>query len=509
MHTRNRSFLLFLLLLCAFLLGGCTKRVALSGEKVAETVTELTAVVTPEDLALLDQLPDLKTADFSGSSCYEEILAWAAAHPQVEVRYTVLLPDGTAVPSDAKELDLSSLPASQQEASLPLLRYLPRLQQIHLGSKPVPADWIAPLRQALPEAKLDARLSLGGQSVDAEETQLQLPGLNAKGVKDLSQLLPVLTRLTRVDLGDQETSPDLTWKQIASLQELRPDVAFAYGFTLYDRAFSTTDTVLDLKDALVHDEGKEVRQVLPCMQNLEKLDMEHCRVPDEILGQIQADYPDVEVVWRVYFGNIFSCRTNAIKILASNPGVGGNLTPENTASLKYCTKIKYLDVGHNSLLTDISFVRYMPDLEVAILAMDDWTDASPLADCPKLEFLEIQTTQVSDLTPLANLTNLRHLNICYNFQLTDLSPIYGLDLQRLWIGCLTPIPPEQVEEYQRLHPRCRVDTEAYDPHSGWRWIGTDPKDGSPIRDPRYDLLVNQFGYDQGEYSFEWIDVRGW
>ncbi|MBO5555636.1 MAG: hypothetical protein J5927_00475 [Oscillospiraceae bacterium] len=509
MRTRIRLTLLLSLLLCLLLLAGCTKQVALSCEKVEETVTELTAVVTPEDLPLLDQLPDLKTADFSGSTCYEEILAWASAHPGVDVRYTVALPDGTAVANDAKTLDLSAYTSQQQEDILPLLPFLPALRQVQLGSDPVPAERLGRFQAALPDAEIQARLTLGGNTISADETWLQLHGLNAKGVKDLSELLPVLTKLSQVDLGDQETSPDLTWKQLASLQDLRPDVAFSFGFTLYDRSFNTTDTVMDLKDAYVYDQGSDVRQVLPCMRNLEMLDMEHCDVPNETLGQIQAEYPDVVVAWRVYFGDLFSCRTDAIKILASNPGVGGNLTPENTEVLKYCTRIKYLDVGHNSMLTDISFVRYMPDLEVAILAMDDWTDASPLADCPKLEFLEIQTTLVSDLTPLANLTNLRHLNICYDFELTDITPIYGLDLQRLWIGCLTPIPQEQVDEYRRLHPRCRVDTDAYDPHSGWRWIGTDPKDGSPVRDPRYNLLVDQFGYDRGEYSYEWIDNRGW
>lgn len=83
-----------------------------------------------------------------------------------------------------------------------------------------------------------------------------------------------------------------------------------------------------------------------------------------------------------------------------------------------------------------------------------------------------------------------------------------LDLERLWIGAVTPIPEEQVEEYQRRHPDCEVNLIGTDPHYMWRWIGID-KEGAPIRHPRYDLLVDQFGYDRGEYSFEWIENRGW
>ena len=91
-------------------------------------------------------------------------------------------------------------------------------------------------------------------------------------------------------------------------------------------------------------------------------------------------------------------------------------TPASAASLKYCTDVKYLDLGHNEILTDISFVRGMPDLEVAIFAINNISDAGPLADCTKLEYLEINSTNITDLTPLSNLTGLHHLNIgrCVN-----------------------------------------------------------------------------------------------
>lgn len=46
------------------------------------------------ETALLDRLTGLRRADFSGSLCYDELLAWAEAHPEVDTRYTVALPDG-------------------------------------------------------------------------------------------------------------------------------------------------------------------------------------------------------------------------------------------------------------------------------------------------------------------------------------------------------------------------------------------------------------------------------
>lgn len=34
--------------------------------------------------------------------------------------------------------------------------------------------------------------------------------------------------------------------------------------------------------------------------------------------------------------------------------------------MKYCEGVKYMDIGHNEYLTDLSFVSGMPNLEVMI-----------------------------------------------------------------------------------------------------------------------------------------------
>ena len=244
-----------------------------------------------------------------------------------------------------------------------------------------------------------------------------------------------------------------------------------------------------------HDNGQLVRQVISCMPNLRYLDMDSCGVDDIHMAQIRDDFPSVKVVWRVWFGSNYTVRTDVTKILASIPSVGGNLLVSNTGALKYCTEVKYLDVGHNEELCDISFAAYMPDLEVAIFAMLNFTDLTPLMNCTKLEYLEIQTNKITDLSPLQNLTGLHHLNLGYNKDISDLSPLYGLtNLERLWIGKFTSIPEEQVEEMQRRVPNCVIDTEATDPHAGWRY-----------GNERYDLLVQQFGYDTQDYAFPWKD----
>ncbi|MCR5090030.1 MAG: hypothetical protein K6C08_11040, partial [Oscillospiraceae bacterium] len=227
------------------------------------------------------------------------------------------------------------------------------------------------------------------------------------------------------------------------------------------------------------------------------------------MAAIRDSFPGVDVVWRVKVGIDYSLRTNETRLVVSNPDRGGDLnTPEAIEGLYYCTKAKYLDLGHNYKMTDISFVRNMPDLEVLILAMTAVKDISPLENCPKLNYLEYQSSAACDLRPLSKLTQLKDLNICYDLALHDIRPIYDLDLDRLYIGCFSPIPKDQIAEYQKRHPGCQINTTTDDPtNEGWRMDVNE--EGVWDNVPRYALLRQQFQYDNfpGCYAYTANDYR--
>ena len=360
-----------------------------------------------------------------------------------------------------------------------------------------PAGTIPPAYESMAEIRgkeVLAEMRSGSLPAPDEGGVLVLAGLTSSDVPALLSSLPQRTDISVVDLGDDQRSP-IAWEDIRALQLACPNITFRYSFNLYGKPFTLSDTVMDLNHITIQDQGELVRRILPCMQNLELLDMDFCHVDDEHMAAIRDDFPNIKVVWRVWFGGSYSVRTDVEKILASSPGVAGNLTVNNTQSLRYCTEVKYLDVGHNEILRDISYVAYMPKLEVAILAMLNVEDISPLANCPELEYLEIQTNKITDLSPLKDLKKLHQLNIGYNFELYDISPLYGLtELERLWIGAFTPIPWQQVAEMMQRVPKCEINTDATDPHADWRW-----------GNERYDLLVQQFGYDRAAYSYSWLD----
>ena len=138
---------------------------------------------------------------------------------------------------------------------------------------------------------------------------------------------------------------------------------------LYGVQFNLEDEELDLSYIRIGDGWPEVLETAKRMPNLRRLVMDSCGVQNEDMARIRDALPNTEVVWRINFGLQYTARTDATRILASSPSIGGNLRSGDLEKLKYFTKMKYLDIGHNETIKDLSFVRYMPDLEVLIIAM--------------------------------------------------------------------------------------------------------------------------------------------
>ena len=331
-------------------------------------------------------------------------------------------------------------------------------------------------------------------------------GLTDADVDKAVELLGKMPGLIKLSLGNDKDNP-LSWDSISRIHQAAPQAVIDYGFTLYGRDFNLSDESMDIKYIQIDDEGALVKQITACMNNLTYLDMDSCGVSNEAMAELRDSLPNAEVVWRIWFGDYYTARTNVTKILASMPGKAGELIHDNVMDLKYCTKVKYLDLGHNNYLDTIEFIRYMPDLEVLITGMTFVEDYSPVADCPKLEYVEAMTSRLHDLTPFAELKNLRHLNICYNFAVRDISPLYGLtELERLYIGWHCPVDPAQVKEMRRLAPNCIVNNTTKDPtEEEWRFAFGGYH-------PRYELLRQQFGYEEWDFAYIWNDplyYYGW
>ena len=362
---------------------------------------------------------------------------------------------------------------------------------------PTPAPTPVPTPTPTPTPTYDLNFSIGEQQISASMTSLDLSQATAEEVDRLISVLPALTSLNTLELGTADgENPVISWEQVHALEEGLPQATLNYTFSIRGYLFHLSDQILNLNHLVFEDEGALAEQIASCMPNLKVLDMDSCGVSNESMAAIRDRFPGVNVVWRVWIGTDYSTRTDVERLMISNPDRGGDLnTPESIEGLFYCNKVKYLDMGHNYLMYDISFIRNMPDLEALIIAMTAIKDISPLAGCKNLNYLEYQTSAAADLTPLSGLTNLKDLNICYNFALRDIRPIMNLELDRLYIGCLSPVPSEQIAQYKQLHPNCIVNDTTEDPtEESWRY-GDIHNNGGWEAAPRYEKLRLEFEYD--------------
>ena len=482
-------------------------KVELGGKRISATEDSVRAVIGKRDIKQLDYFTNLKSADFRGSTCYEEIIAWSQSHPEVTVLYSVPLPNGQLVDSTAQELDLTWLTTADVQAVRDALVYLPSISAFRfgeVGGEKLRVEDMQDIRLDRRNAEFDFSAVIDGKVYSGDATSLDLRDAKRENMQKLTAVLMCMNRLESVELGSESTGV-INWEDIAMLKSNCPDVQFHYSFTLYGKAADLDTEKLDYRGVKVGDNGDQLFKVLSCMNRCSYVDMDNTGVSYQSLERMREEFPETKIVWRVWFGDNYSVRTDVERILASKPTVGGMI--DDASVLKYCTDVKYLDLGHNDDLADLSFVSNMPKLEVCIIAMTAITDISPLRDCPNLEYLEINSTNISDLSPLENSTGLHHLNIAGCPKIKDITPLYGLtELERLWIGRDTPVPAEQARHMKELVPTCNINTTTDDPHGdAWRFTAYDPEIPKYYWVPRYELLREQMGYNYQEYSFYWLD----
>lgn len=487
-------------------------RVKLSSGVYAADSEELTAKLRSTDINMLGHFSELREADFRGSSCENAIAVWADNNPGVRVVYSVTMPDGSTIDSDVSSLDLSGCGHSDMPALETALTRFKNVSRVSLGvigkdaSSLQLADMKA-VRELLPEAEFDFKVNLQGKEISPSAESLDLTALESGDAEGAAAIASLMPGLKTIAFGDESTTK-LSLGEIAAICEAAPQAKAEFTFTLYGTEVSADTEALDFSYVTIGDKGEKLSLALPVMKKCRTVDLDSTGLTYEEMEKLRDEHPDTEFIWRIWFGKNYSVRTDTEKILASKPTVGGEVLDDTAWRIKYCTKLKYLDLGHNESLRDFSFVSELPELEVLIIAMTDVRSIDFLENCPKLNYLELNTTEIDDISALANCTQLKDLNIAGCPNLKDITALYDLDLDRLWIGLDTPIPQEQIKEMRSRHPNCNINTTTDDPHGqSWRYSRYDPEEPKYWWVPRYEQLRAELGYDYQEYSFFWLDKK--
>lgn len=420
----------------------------------------LDQVMEAGEIYLLDHYPNLKSVNLTGSTCYSTILEYIQSHPNVEVTYAVDFGSGmvfnhdTSATLPAQGLDFDSL--------LENLQYLPELTSVSLPDLSLEGDQIAALMETYPNITFDYTVDLFGTSVSSEIDTLDLSAMTSQQVDQACAKLALLPGLTQVQLGGGVTMAD-----VAKLQDANPAATFLYSFTIFGKTLSTTDEeVVFVKHAIGNEGEDTVRQALDILDNCKRFVLDACGMDSEVLAKIREDYREkTKVVWRIYFGvtSRYSYLTDAETIRAVY-----NVTNDTVGPLKYCEDAKYIDMGHNDYLTDLTFVANMPNLEVFIGSGSAVTALTGFENCKKLVWLELANClKLKDISALSACENLNYLNLS-NTKVTDYSPLENLPLKRFM--CVRPkASAEDQELFRQIHNECVTTYRGNEYGKGWRY----------------------------------------
>ncbi|MBR6808558.1 MAG: leucine-rich repeat domain-containing protein [Clostridia bacterium] len=295
------------------------------------------------------------------------------------------------------------------------------------------------------------------------DTTLDLSGMENVDVNYLCEIMETYPNLEVLSTGETVISAE-DYVQLCKMNE-KVDVISKLDFE---------GTVLDLSASEVDISGKTVadkalfEDVLSVIPGGMKMVMCDCGYTNEEMGALREKYTGTDFVWRLYLSK-WNLRTDdeafSVMIYAADTYVP--LTSEDIEVLKYCTNLYALDLGHQDI-TDLTPIGEITTLRVLILADNEITDVTPLGNLKELQYLELFVNRITDLTPLAQCTNLVDLNFGWN-RVYDISSIYSLpNIERLWLPT-NNVPYSARESITAAFPNAQIVFEDKDSvSSGWR-----------------------------------------
>ena len=117
----------------------------------------------------------------------------------------------------------------------------------------------------------------------------------------------------------------------------------------------------------------------------------------------------------------------------SNYGKQQRINIKNLKGLEFAIKLNHLNIGLNAI-SDLSPLAGLTNIHFLDVANNLVSDITPLESLTRLTNLVLTENLITDLSPLANLTNLEALRVNRNL-VTDFSPIIHLtSLKEVWIA---------------------------------------------------------------------------
>lgn len=297
----------------------------------------------------------------------------------------------------AQELTVADANPAELEEILPQLT---ELRKLTLEGILPDATALIHLQARYPEVAFAFQLRIWGRTYSSDTRVLDLADTDAT-MEELSLVIPLFRRLEELSV----IGSNLTDADAMELANNYTDILVRFEIPLAGQRFATDCEEIDISGATVTME--EVEDVLPYFRRLKKLDMSFCGFSNEEMDALNQRHPEVSIVWTLKIGEART-RTDATYFYPAE--VNYYPTSQEMEQLKYCHDMIAVDIGHTRA-TDCEFLWYMPKVKYLILADTGITDITPVGNLKELIYLELFNLKIDDYSPLLHCTKLQDLNI--------------------------------------------------------------------------------------------------
>ncbi|MBQ3010178.1 MAG: hypothetical protein IJD81_03180, partial [Oscillospiraceae bacterium] len=216
-------------------------------------------------------------------------------------------------------------------------------------------DAIEEYKRNHPEVEVTYTIKVLDSFYPMETAELDLSDMTSDRVGEVIEQLVRLPKVTAINLMTAEGTSQLTLTDVKQLMDVYPNVTFTYSFDFFGQTVDLYQERLEYVEVEMGDAVEaQLRDMLTVMPNINYILLDRCGFTSPVLDGLNKEFPDTKIVWRVFYGrngNRFNALTDETVIRSSH-----HLTNDTVSEMQYLTEVKYMDIGHNERLTDISFI---------------------------------------------------------------------------------------------------------------------------------------------------------
>lgn len=446
--------------------------IPIGGQVYDCTAKEITiSSLTEAQIPLFDYFDNLQQINAWECEDYDALLKLQEALPGCTISWGIHL--GTAqAPITQTILNLEGSGVTAAEL-IGKIGYFENLELVSAADVAFTEEQQAELRAAYPNTRFYWALKVAGKTWLSTETKLSYAG-EKPAFEELMAAAQWFYNVEELDLS----GCGFTLEELLALKEAYGGAVIHGELKVLGVKFTTDDEEVDFSKIKMENTAA-VEQFLPLMNNLQKVIMCECGIPDEEMDALGKRHPETRFIWTVMIGKA-KIRTDITAFIGAKHGYlpdssvmspyddpRNRLFDKDCEAFKYCVDMICMDLGHMGV-SDYSFLNYMPKLQYLILVDTQGTDFSMIANLQELVYLELFVTRFTQTEVLVGLKNLKALNL--GFTKLDnpelLKQMTWLDM--LWIPG-TNLSDKQYQEIEAALPNTTVDYKAPNSVSnGWR-----------------------------------------